>query len=302
MRSVILGDSLLMMEEIPSETFDVIATDPPYGMGFQSGHRSTKYDRIVGDDNISFVPRMFSELYRLAKMNTHTFVFCSKHHLDAFVQAARTNYDAFDVLVWLKNNTSMGDLESQFAPRQEFIIHARKGRSLIIGKRRSQVFEHSITGSHLHPTQKPVGLMIDLLSSVARDRGLVFDPFAGSGTTGVAAAHLGLDFLGFEIVESYARIANARILEASGQVRLNLFTNHSHKETEENTMTEETVERRTYNLNVSTIRRLEEASKAEGLRVSQFVERAILEYARVCDERRFRAAIEGERGDRVEGA
>lgn len=65
-----------------------------------------------------------------------------------------------------------------------------------------------------HPTVKPVALMEHLITLFSAPGQLVLDPFVGSGTTGVAAANTGREFLGFEIEPAYARIARARIAQA----------------------------------------------------------------------------------------
>lgn len=72
------------------------------------------------------------------------------------------------------------------------------------------------TAKNAHPTVKPVALMRWLVRLVTPPGGTVLDPFAGSGTTGVAAALEGLGFLGVEREAEYAEIARARIAGACG--------------------------------------------------------------------------------------
>jgi site-specific DNA-methyltransferase (adenine-specific) len=67
----------------------------------------------------------------------------------------------------------------------------------------------------LHPTQKPVVLMQTLIELTTRKEQIVLDPFAGSGSTLVAAKNLDRLFLGYEINEEYARICNKRLYESS---------------------------------------------------------------------------------------
>ena len=70
----------------------------------------------------------------------------------------------------------------------------------------------------VHPTQKPVGLIRQLLQKMRC--GPVIDPFMGSGTTGVAAIQLGRKFIGIELDKDYFEIACARVTEAWNQPRL----------------------------------------------------------------------------------
>jgi len=84
--------------------------------------------------------------------------------------------------------------------------------------------EHNVfwvPGNH-HPTVKPVDLMRWLCRLVTPPGGLVLDPFAGSGTTGVACAAEGLQFLGMEREEQYVEIAMRRVATAYAQGRLGL--------------------------------------------------------------------------------
>ncbi len=68
--------------------------------------------------------------------------------------------------------------------------------------------------SGLHPTQKPVALMEDLIKTYTNEGGTVLDFTMGSGTTGVAAKNLKRDFIGIELDNDYFKIAQQRINEA----------------------------------------------------------------------------------------
>ncbi len=73
---------------------------------------------------------------------------------------------------------------------------------------------------HQHPTQKPVGLMCELVNLFTNPGSSILDPFMGSGTTGVAALRLGRKFIGIEIEEKYFDIACRRIEQEAKQPRL----------------------------------------------------------------------------------
>ena len=62
-----LGDCLNIMGDIPDNSIDMVLTDPPYGMNYQSGRRKTKAKLITGDQDISFLDDLSRELYRLLK-------------------------------------------------------------------------------------------------------------------------------------------------------------------------------------------------------------------------------------------
>ncbi|MDN7145281.1 DNA methyltransferase [Liquorilactobacillus mali] len=208
------GDCLELMKNIPDESVDMVLTDPPYGMAFQSRYRTSMYEKIKGDQNLDWLDDFVEEIFRVSKNNTAHYMFCSYHHIDIFKQAIQKRFNVKNIITWVKNNTSMGDLKGDFAPKTEFIIFFQKGRRLINGKRDSNVFEYNKTRNELHPTQKPVDMVEYMLSKFSDEGGVILDPFMGSGTTGVAATNLDRSFIGYEIDEDYFKIAEQRISEA----------------------------------------------------------------------------------------
>ncbi len=209
--TLMLGDCLERMKEIPDGSVDMILTDPPYGMDFQSNHRKTKYAKIKGDSNLDWLGDWCSELYRVAADNTAHYIFCSFHHVDKFKQALEKQFKIKNVLIWEKNNTSMGDLKGDFAPKYEMIIFVHKGRRFINGKRDANILKFSKTKNELHPTQKPVDLLQYLTEKFSDEGQTILDPFMGSGSTGIAAKNLNRKFMGIEMDEGYFEIAKKRI-------------------------------------------------------------------------------------------
>ena len=205
------GDCFELLQGIPDESVDMVLTDPPYGMSFQSGHRKTKYEKIKGDSNLDWLDDFVNEIYRVSKPNTAHYVFCSFHHIDKFKQAIEKKFKVKNILTWVKNNTSMGDLKGDFAPKTEFIIFFHKGRKLINGKRDPNVLEFKKTRNELHPTQKPVDMIEYLIEKFSDEGDLILDPFMGSGSTGVACINTNRNFIGMELDENYFNIAEERI-------------------------------------------------------------------------------------------
>ena len=205
------GDCFELLQDIPDESVDMVLTDPPYGMNFQSDYRKTKYEKIKGDSNLDWLDDFVNEIYRVSKPNTAHYVFCSFHHVDKFKQAIEKKFKVKNILTWVKNNTSMGDLKGDFAPKTEFIIFFHKGRKLINGKRDPNVLEFKRTQNKLHPTQKPVDMTEYMIGKFSDEGDLILDPFMGSGTTGVACLNTNRRFIGMELDEDYFKIASERI-------------------------------------------------------------------------------------------
>ena len=98
LNKVIQGDCLEVMKQMPDKCVDLVLTDPPYGMEFQSNYRFQKHDKIVGDDR--FPVEVISELTRLARKAVY--IFCRWDNLAELPPPK-------SVLAWVKNNWSMGD-------------------------------------------------------------------------------------------------------------------------------------------------------------------------------------------------
>jgi len=206
-------DCLEVMESIPDNSVDMVLTDPPYGMGFKSNYRKEKYNKIIQDDNLLWLDKFSEEAFRVAKDNSAHYIFCSFHNIDIFKQAFEKYFKIKNILIWEKNNASMGDLKADFAPKIEFILFLQKGRRFIEGKRDPNIFKFARTGNKLHPTQKPVDLCEYLITKFSKPTEVVLDPFMGSGTTGVACKNLNRDFIGIELDEKYFNIAKERLKE-----------------------------------------------------------------------------------------
>ena len=208
------GDCLELMKNIPDGSVDLVLTDPPYGMAFKSNYRKEKYNEIQNDKSLEWLERYISECYRVLKNNSAIYCFCSWHNVDVFKQAIGKKFKVKNILIWEKNNTSMGDLKGSYAPKYEMIIFAHKGRKLLNGFRYADIIKASRTGNKNHPTQKPVDLLETFIKNSSDESSVVFDGFMGSGSTGVACVNTNRHFIGIELDEGYFNIAKKRIEEA----------------------------------------------------------------------------------------
>ena len=210
------GDCLEIMDRLVDEgvKVDCILTDPPYGMNFKSNYRKEKYNSIANDNNLDFIKNYFSRCYTLLKEDTHIYCFCSWHNIDKFKIEFEKYFKLKNIIVWEKNNTSMGDLKGSYAPKHEFILYGHKGRRLRNGFRYADIIKANRTNNKLHPTQKPVDLLEIFIKQSTDKNDVVFDGFMGSGSTGVACMNTNRKFIGIELDENYFNIAKQRIEEA----------------------------------------------------------------------------------------
>lgn len=206
------GDCLEVMKGMLDASVDLIVTDPPYGMDYQSSWRTDKFAKIALDKDLSWFPEFAKEAYRVLKDNTHIYVFCNDYAISAFrTELENVKFKTKRTLVWLKNNHTSGDLEGDYGNKTEFILYAQKGRKELNGKRDTNVLTFDRVVNLRHPTEKPVALIGFLIKKSSDKDALVLDPFVGSGTTAEAAMRLGRKFIGIELDGTYCEVARNRL-------------------------------------------------------------------------------------------
>lgn len=208
------GDCLEIMKDIKDKNIDLIVTDPPYLINYQSNYWKNKYKKIENDiEADELISNYFKECYRILKDNTAIYSFCSWHNIDFFKQEFEKYFKLKNIIVWNKNNTSMGDLKGSYAPKHEFILFGHKGRRIINGFRYPDVLEAKRTGNKLHPTQKPIDLLEIFIKASSDEGDIVFDGFMGSNSTGIASIKNDRKFIGIELDIDYYNTAKQRIDE-----------------------------------------------------------------------------------------
>ena len=93
------GDCLEGMRGLPDKCIDIVVTDPPYLIDYQSKRRTKKFDKIENDNNTTFIPQYFKECERVMKDNTAIYCFCSWHHVDLFKQELTKYFKLKNILI-----------------------------------------------------------------------------------------------------------------------------------------------------------------------------------------------------------
>lgn len=164
---------------------DLVLTDPPYGMSFQSNYRMIKHDKIKGDDHLP-LDLIYLSMF---KANAAAYFFCRWDNIKQ-MPAPKS------IIAWIKNNWSMGDLLHEHGRQWEACCFYPKDKHEF-KKRIPDVIFSDRTGNDLHPTEKPVCLLKTIIA--ANKCETILDPFMGSGTTLRAAKDLNLKSIGIEI-------------------------------------------------------------------------------------------------------
>lgn len=206
------GDCLDVMRSMSAESFDAVVTDPPW-MDYKTGwYDASEHHRPIA----AIDPNQYcSELYRLCKPISAVLLWCRWDCFDRHAEAlASAGFRVRNCVVWAKPNHTAGDLTGNFGNKHEMAVFAVKGKWRRHGKREVNLWiePHLFTRAKRdHPTEKPIGLMRRSVAAMCPPGGTVLDPFAGSGTTLVAAAMEGRSAIGIEIDPAYVEIIRRRI-------------------------------------------------------------------------------------------
>ena len=211
--NVFNGDSINFIDKIDFKVKCVI-TDPPYGMNYISNRRtaSEKDKGISNDENLDLaietVNKVFSKLYNKMEENSALFCFIGWKQEKYFIELIEDiGFEVKNVLIWNKNNHGTGDLMYSFAPKHERIIYATKGK-VKLNYRHPDVLDGSDIRTN-HPTSKPIDLLKKLIESTTLQNDIVVDPFAGHGSTGIAAKEINRNYWLCELdYENYCMIKN----------------------------------------------------------------------------------------------
>lgn len=218
-----LGDAAEVLPTYKTECFDLVVTDPPYGVEFVSGMRAESFGEIKNDgadeSSRNVVAGILLECVRLVGQNRHLYVAgpeVLRAELDAKVSSPAE-------LIWVKQEgPGMGDLSSPWGPQHEpwnfytsLHRHAgKRGRENNPVRLRKGTVLKAVKPTGLkvrHPTEKPLELLREFIESSSRVGEVVLDPFGGVGSTGVAAVLAGRRAVLCELEEKYADIAIERL-------------------------------------------------------------------------------------------
>lgn len=212
---LLLGDCRTALQCLPNASVDCIITDPPYGINYQSRSRTLALTRIANDNAQAYA--LLDQALTLAsqklKHDRHIYVFTTWQAFAPMAEIVRKYFTLKNVLVWAKNNRTIGDLKGNYGYQYELILYAHKGRRHLFGSRDANIlsFKKVSTRAMQHPTEKPVKLLEYLIAKSTLAGEVVLDMFAGSGTTCLAARHLHRAYIGIEVEPAWYEVANKRL-------------------------------------------------------------------------------------------
>ena len=166
---------------------DMVFCDAPYGYKYESNYQD-KYEMLQNDDKIlDFIPAIWGAM----KDNCPVYEFCGWQSLKQWLEYfENTSLDLKNVIIWKKNNWSMGDLKGAYAGQYEVILYLNKGRVELNGARDTDIWEFDREPPKMHPTMKPIELIAYALNKSSKKGDVVLDCFGGSGSTLIACEQL----------------------------------------------------------------------------------------------------------------
>lgn len=221
------GDCLEVMNSIPDKSISMLLTDPPYeidnvGAGLIKQRRFLEEIHDMDMCHSNFDVKGFLELTkRLFKSHEHFngVFFCSRLQLNDYLNFAIENNLQYGITIWHKTNPAPL-CNNKYLNDIEFAVYI-KGKSVkIYGSydSKSLVYRSEINKKdkelYKHPTIKPVKLIEKYVKNHTQEGDIIFDPFMGTGTTGVCCVRHKRGFIGIEKANSHYETSKSRIEES----------------------------------------------------------------------------------------
>ena len=242
--SILKGDCIAKMRELPAASVDMIFADPPYNLqlggdllrpdGSQVdavNDEWDKFDSIAAYDR--FTHAWLAEARRILKPNGSIWVIGSYHNIFRVGAALQDQgYWILNDVIWRKANPMPNFKGTRFTNAHETLIWASMGEDAryTFNYRAMKTLNDELQmrsdwllpicsgqerlkkgGTKVHPTQKPEALLYRIMLACSNPGDIVLDPFFGTGTTGAVAKRLGRHFIGIEREDDYIEAALERI-------------------------------------------------------------------------------------------
>lgn len=207
-------DCINALKKIDNSSIDCVITDPPYAIDYNHSWQNTT---IMNDDYktaINLLDNSCSLLKEKCKDDAHIYIFSSWKQIDVFKNIIESHFDISNILVWVKNNTSLVDFDKRYAFQYEniFFCKQKNNNERILNNSQSpDVLNFKRVNSPYHPTEKPVELLEYLIKNSTVKKELVVDCFMGSGSSAIACKNLNRNFIGIEIDKKYYDYAKSRM-------------------------------------------------------------------------------------------
>lgn len=226
-KCVLNADSRDIIKRIPDNAIDFILTDPPYNLAKHStGNidlpgRSAFNNDLADWDLVDFNPEEWvEEFIRILKPTGNLFIFTSYNQIGRWYNCLDNRFDSSNFMIWHKSNPAPKIYKAGFLNSCEMIFTCWNKRHTWNFSTQDEM--HNFIESPIcsgperlknpkHPTQKPISILKRMIEMASNEDDIIFDPFMGVGSTGVAALQLNRRFIGFELNPQYCQAGRLRI-------------------------------------------------------------------------------------------
>jgi len=222
---VVCGNALEVLKELPKESVNLVICDPPFYLPIREyATREMKKQRTLAEFSLlePFFSNLFTECKRILKSNGHFFVFCDCISYPMFFVQAYGLWHNVRALIWYKgkNHFPIGTGQP-FRHSYEMLLHAFNSKSYFTKENRQDVLTARVVPSGLrnHPAQKPLPLLMRIISACSKKNDVVVDPACGSGSTLVAAGHLQRKWFGVDLNPEYVEMSLRKLETVNNQTR-----------------------------------------------------------------------------------
>ena len=210
-------DCMIGLKKIPDGSVNLLIADPPYGISQTlncKGQRlgtTAKLDFDFGEwdeSSLDWCP------IALKKTKGWAVIFCSKRNIGKYWDIMeKMKFIAIDALVWQKPDPVPLNGKTKFLNAWEAAVIGKRSGGHFGGYCTHNIFKYQAPKgkTRIHPTQKPIGLIQEIIELTTKENDIVLDPFMGSGTTAVAAKLANRRFIGFEIDSKFCKKARSRV-------------------------------------------------------------------------------------------
>jgi len=215
---VLCGDSTKIEDVerlMDGKKADMVFTDPPYGVSYQSNMRTKtdkfaviENDKVFLDECIEMLP-VFS--------NGWVFIWTTWKVIEKWIDIVKPLGEITNMVIWSKGGGEIGDLKKTFLTDYELALVFNRGAELE-GKRIGSVWKLSkdFAGDYKHPTQKPIELGCEAITKTTKNNAIVMDLFLGSGSTLIACEKTGRICYGMELDPKYIDVIVQRYTDYTG--------------------------------------------------------------------------------------
>lgn len=227
---IINADCLDILKQLPDKCIDLVLTDPPYILDMRGGKPNNDFGKrkLIKDKHIDFICNDFDfeavakEWIRICS-KVNLFIFCSTAQISRTMSFFEELGYSVNLLVWDKPNP-IPLCNNKYVSNLEFIVDVKEKGAFFNNDlpmcEKLKSFKYPAPTDRIHPTEKPLKLVSDLIALKSRQNDIVLDCFSGSGTTAIACHNLKRRFICIEKDFDYWKASCKRLEDHQKQLTL----------------------------------------------------------------------------------